>query len=103
MINTETNKVEQSWEMCHLFGVASEGLQKDYLALYRKPIGPGNEEICEEDVENFLWVYDWDTGEILNYGKIGGLIGWNTKYGGFIVSEDIGEDADERIVEIIKP
>jgi hypothetical protein len=103
VINTETKKVEQTWEMCNLHGVVSEGLQKDYIALYRKPIEPGNEEICEDDDETFLWIYDWETGELLNYGKIDRLFGWNTKYGGFIVSEDVDADADERTVVIVKP
>jgi hypothetical protein len=54
-------------------------------------------EISKESQENSLWVFDWKSHELNNYGQISDLLGWYENMDGFLVTSIEGEQ------KIVKP
>ena len=96
------HEIEKTFVMCDGKGDPSEAAQSDYLAITGRPSNSGSGDDCDRAESNLLWLYNWRTEELLNYGEVDTLLGWSEVNEGFVVIEAPEEKVEGSIV-IIKP
>jgi hypothetical protein len=92
IVNVETGETEQTITVQGRYCDSDDSAQLPFTALQIAEVG----EHCGN-----LWLFDWETGELVNYGEIVALIGWRSDMQGFMVVK--GTRPDNLWYETIGP